>query len=118
MTLGIGAQLIVGPDLTTALVAVFGLGITRAVAHAKLLNLASNFAGLTVPVASGHAFWTLGLAMAAASVLGGQVGAHAAQRFGAGAMRPLLIVVCFGLTVRLLADRSNPLTTLVLDLVS
>lgn len=107
-----------GSFLTTALVAVFGLGLTRAVAHAKLLNFASNLAGLVVLVVSGHVLWALGLTMAVASVLGGQVGVHAALRFGAGAVRPLLIVVCFGLTARLLADPGNPLTAVALEFYS
>jgi uncharacterized protein len=103
-----------GSFFTTALVAVFGLGLTRAVAHAKLLNLASNLAALAVLVAGGHVLWLLGLAMAAASIAGGQVGAHAAMRFGAGAVRPLLIVMCLGLTAKLLLDPANPLTAALL----
>ncbi len=103
-----------GSFFITGLVAVFGLGVTRAVAHTKLLNFASNLAGLTVLVAGGHVVWTIGLAMALASLAGGQFGAHAAIRFGAGTVRPLLTVMCLGLTAKLLADPANPLTAMVL----
>lgn len=103
-----------GSFFTTGLVAVFGLGLTRAVAHTKLLNFASNLAGLAVLIVSGQVVWVLGFAMAVASLAGGQIGAHLAIRFGAGAVRPLLIVMCLGLTARLLADPTNPLTALVL----
>ncbi len=99
-----------GSFYTTALVALFGLGMIRAVARAKLLNLASNLAGLIVLMAGGHILWLTGLAMALASVAGGQVGARVAMRFGAGAARPLLIAMSLALTARLLADPANPLT--------
>jgi len=102
-----------GSFLTAALVALFGFGLTRAVAHAKLLNLASNVAALAVLVAGGHVLWTLGLLMALASIAGGQIGAHAALRFGGRIVRPMLTLMCLGLTAKLLADPSNPLTALL-----
>lgn len=107
-----------GSFFTTALVAVFGLGLLRAVAHTKLLNLASNLAGLLVLMLGGHVLWLTGLAMGAASVLGGQVGAHGAMRFGAGVARPLLILVSLALTAKLLADPANPLTAWLLSTLS
>ena len=103
-----------GSFFTTALVAVFGMGMIRAVAHTKLLNFASNLAGLAVLVAGGHVLWLTGLAMAAASVAGGQIGARVALRYGAGMARPLLIVMSLALTAKLLADPANPLTAAVL----
>jgi uncharacterized membrane protein YfcA len=102
-----------GSFFTTALVALFGLGLMRAVAHTKLLNFASNLAGLAVLMMGGHVLWMTGIAMALASVAGGQVGAHAAMRFGAGAARPLLIIMSLALTTKLLADPTNPLTATV-----
>ncbi|TFI58552.1 hypothetical protein E2493_09000 [Sphingomonas parva] len=97
-----------GSFFTTALVALVGLGLVRAVAHTKLLNLASNLAGLLAMVAGGHVLWLLGFAMAAASVAGGKAGAHAAIRFGGRAVRPLLVLMCLGLTAKLLLDPDNP----------
>lgn len=99
-----------GSFFTTALVALFGLGLIRAVAHTKLLNFASNLSALGVLVVGGHVLWALGLAMALANFVGAQVGAHFALRFGAGLARPLLIVMSLGLTAKLLADPANPLT--------
>ncbi|MBV1691673.1 TSUP family transporter [Novosphingobium sp. G106] len=103
-----------GSFFTTALVALFGLGLIRAVAHTKLLNFASNVAGLAVLVAGGHVLWVVGLAMALANFAGGQLGAHVAIRFGANVARPLLIVVSLALTAKLLWDPANPLTAAVL----
>ena len=103
-----------GSFFTTALVALFGLGLLRAVAHTKLLNFASNVAGLAVLVAGGHVLWVVGLAMALANFAGGQLGAHVAIRFGANVARPLLIIVSLALTAKLLWDPANPLTAAAL----
>lgn len=98
-----------GSFFTTAIVAVFGLGLIRAVAHTKLLNLASNLAGFVVLMLGGHVLWLLGGAMAVASIAGGQLGAFAAIRFGARAARPLLVAISLALTAKLLTDPANPL---------
>lgn len=104
-----------GSFLITALVAIFGFGLLRAVAHTKLLNFASNVGGTIVLILGGHVIWVLGCAMALASVAGGQAGAYVAMRFGAGAARPLLIIMSLALTAKLLADPTNPLTATVLS---
>lgn len=98
-----------GSFFTLLLVTAAGMGATRAVGHTKLLNLASNLAGVIVLVAGGHVWWVLGLSMAVASVAGGQLGAALAIRFGGRAIRPLLVVVSLALTVKLVADPANPL---------
>lgn len=102
-----------GSFFTTALVALFGFGLIRAVAHSKLLNFASNLASLAVFIAGGHVLWVTGFAMAIGSIAGGQVGAHIAIRYGAGIARPLLIIMSFTLTAKLLMDPTNPLTQTV-----
>lgn len=98
-----------GSFLTTALVALGGLGLVRAIANTKLLNLATNAAALAAMIAGGKVLWALGLGMAAANVLGNQVGARLALRFGGKGVRPLLVIMSFALTVKLLADPANPL---------
>lgn len=98
-----------GSFLTTALVALAGLGLVRAIANTKFINLATNIAGLLAMITGGHVLWVLGLSMAAANVAGNQVGAWLAIRFGGRGVRPLLVVMSFALTVRLLADPANPL---------
>lgn len=98
-----------GSFMATALVALFGFGLLSATAHTKLLNLASNVAALITLVVGGHVLWLLGLVMAAASILGAQVGARLAVRVGGRAIRPLLVVMSLALTVKLLAEPGNPL---------
>jgi len=98
-----------GSFLTLALVALGGLGLVRAIANTKLINLATNLSALAAMIAGGHVLWALGLAMAAANVAGNQLGAQLAIRFGGKGVRPLLVVISFALTLRLLADPDNPL---------
>jgi uncharacterized membrane protein YfcA len=98
-----------GSFLTTALVALGGLALLRAIANTKFINLATNVAGLMAMIAGGKVLWLLGLSMASANVAGNQVGARLAIRFGGRGVRPLLVVMSFALTIKLLADPSNPL---------
>jgi len=98
-----------GSFLTTALVALGGLGLVRAIANTKFINLATNLAGLLAMIAGGKVLWLLGLTMAAANVAGNQVGARLALRFGGKGVRPLLVVMSFALTIKLMADPANPL---------
>lgn len=101
-----------GSFLTTALVALGGLGLVKAIANTKLLNLTTNIAGLIAMVAGGHVLWAIGLGMAAANVLGNQLGAFIAIRFGGRGVRPLLVLMSLALSLNLLADPDNPIRAL------
>lgn len=101
-----------GSFLTLTLVALGGLGLVRAIGNTKFLNLATNIAGLLAMIVGGHVLWLLGLSMAAANVAGNQLGARLAIRFGGRGLRPLLVVMSFALTAKLLADPANPAWTL------
>ncbi len=103
-----------GSFLTTALVALFGLGLVSATAHTKFLNLSSNVAAVLTLIVGGHVLWALGLLMAASSIAGGQLGAHLAMRVGGKVIRPLLVTMSLVLTAKLLSDPANPLTAFVL----
>lgn len=98
-----------GSFLTTALVALGGLGLVRAIANTKLINFSTNIAALIAMILGGKVLWLLGLSMAVANVAGNQVGAWAALRFGGRGVRLLLVVMSFALTAKLLADPANPL---------
>lgn len=101
-----------GSFLTLTLVALGGLGLVRAIGNTKFLNLATNIAGLLAMIVGGHVLWLLGLSMAAANVAGNQLGARLAIRFGGRGVRPLLVIMSFALTAKLLADPANPLRAL------
>lgn len=102
-----------GSFFALSLVSLMGMGLTRATAHTKALNLMSNVVSVVVLAAGGHVLWLLGLAMAVGQVVGGRLGSHAAMRFGPRLIRPLLVVICLGMVVKLLADPANPLRAML-----
>jgi uncharacterized membrane protein YfcA len=91
-----------GSFYTTSLVALRGLGLTRATSLTKLFNLTSNVASVLLFAIGGKMFWLLGLCMAAGAMAGGWIGSHTAMRFGARLIRPLLVILSLALTARLL----------------
>ena len=77
-----------GSFFTASLVGLRGLGLTRATALTKLLNLTSNIASVLLFAIGGQMFWLLGLCMAIGAMAGGWIGSHSAIRFGARLIRP------------------------------
>ncbi|MDG2523609.1 TSUP family transporter [Caulobacter segnis] len=102
-----------GSFFALSLVSLMGMGLTRATANTKALNLMSNVVSVVVLAAGGHVLWLLGGLMAVGQFIGGRAGSHAAMRFGPRLIRPLLVVICLGMVVKLLADPANPLRMLV-----
>lgn len=94
----------VGQLYATTLVALRGLGLTRATALSKLFNVTSNIAGLLVFALGGQVLWMLGLCMAAGAMAGSWLGSHTAARFGAKVIRPLLVTASLALTAKLVWD--------------
>ena len=93
-------------------VTLLGLGIVQATAQTKLLNFTSNIASLLVFAFSGKIVWIVGLTMGVAQFAGAQLGSHLAMKQGAKIIRPLLVLVCCAMAVKLLLDPSNPLRAL------
>ena len=91
-----------GSFFTASLVGLRGLGLTRATALTKLLNLTSNIASVLLFAIGGQMFWLLGLCMAIGAMAGGWIGSHSAIRFGARLIRPLLVTLSLALTAWLL----------------
>jgi uncharacterized membrane protein YfcA len=90
-----------GSFYTLAFITLFGYGVSRATAHTKLANFASNIAGLATLAFSGHIYWTVGLAMGVAALTGATIGAHTTMRIGARIVRPMVITVCIALAIKL-----------------
>ncbi|MEO0032939.1 MAG: hypothetical protein RIS94_2697, partial [Pseudomonadota bacterium] len=97
-----------GQFYTTTLVSLRGLGLTRATGLTKLLNVTSNIASGIVFALGGQVLWMLGLCMGMGAIAGAWLGSHAATRFGAKVIRPLLVTVSLGLTGRLVWAWFNP----------
>lgn len=98
-----------GAFFVVSLTALAGLGLVRATANTKLLNLASNLGALLVLASGGHVIWALGFAMAVGAMIGGQLGSMTAMKVGPRLIRPLLVVMSIALTVRILLQPDNPI---------
>ncbi|MEM0899034.1 MAG: TSUP family transporter [Pseudomonadota bacterium] len=83
-------------------IAFAGFGVLKATAHTKLLNFASNVGGFAVFAFAGAIVWKIGIVMAVGQVLGATVGSSLAIRKGARLIKPLLVVTCLALALRLL----------------
>ncbi len=102
-----------GSFYALSLVMLLGMGLTRATAHTKALNLTSNLVSVAVLAAGGHVLWLLGACMAVGQFVGGRLGARAALRFGPRLIRPLLVVISLGMVAKLLSDPANPLRMMI-----
>jgi uncharacterized protein len=90
-----------GSFFMLALTSLFGVGLIEATARTKLLNFTSNIAALMLFALGGHMVWVLGLAMGVAQVAGAQIGARVAIANGAKIIRPLLVIMCIAMAIRL-----------------
>jgi uncharacterized protein len=90
-----------GSFFMVALVALFGVGLIEATGRTKLLNLTSNIAALLMFIIGGKIVWTIGLSMGVAQLVGAQIGARVAIANGAKIIRPLLVVMCVAMAIRL-----------------
>ena len=97
-----------GSFFMLAFVALAGYGVLKATAHTKLLNFASNIGGFAVFAVAGVVALKVGLLMGLAQFAGARLGATLAMRSGAKLIKPLLVVTCVALAIRLLADPANP----------
>jgi len=75
----------------------FGFNFLSASAAAKIVNVACNFASLSYFIPAGYVWWQIGLAMAVLNILGAQVGAHLALKFGAQFVRRFFLLVVLAL---------------------
>ena len=102
-----------GSFFMLAFVSLAGYGVLKATAHTKLLNFASNIGGFAAFAFVGVIFWKIGLMMGVAQFLGARVGAGLAIRNGAKLIKPLLVVTCLALAVKLMMDPVHPLRTML-----
>ena len=91
-----------GSFFAVGFVALAGQPLLKATANTKILNFCSNFAGLIVLMTGGQVIYTVGLAMAVGQTLGAQLGSSTAITHGAKLIRPLIVVVCCAIALRLL----------------
>jgi len=90
-----------GSLLLFAFVGLFGYDFLAASASAKVVNVATNIAGLAYFVSTGQVLYHYALPMAACNVLGSAVGARLALRRGTGFVRVLFLVVVSAFILKL-----------------
>lgn len=86
------------------LVGLLGYDFLMASAAAKIINVGSNVTTLGYFGATGQVLWSVGLPMAAANILGAQIGTRLAVRRGPAFVRPLFLTMVAAAIVRLLWD--------------
>ncbi|HEF4760501.1 TPA: TSUP family transporter [Pseudomonas putida] len=106
---GVGSFFIVG------FVLLCGFGMMRAMGFTKLANASCNLGSLSVFIFNGVIIWPVAIAMAVAAFVGAQLGARAAVRVGPRLIKPMLIVVCCALAIKLLSVETNPLRVAIIE---
>ncbi|MBA4206934.1 TSUP family transporter [Pannonibacter phragmitetus] len=91
-----------GSFSSTSLVLLRGMTIRNATAHAKLFNLTSNLGALFYFILFGQIAWVAGGVMVLGQMAGAYLGAHFAFRGGARIIRPVTVIVCFAMSLRVL----------------
>lgn len=86
------------------LVRVMGYDFLNASASAKVLNVATNLAALTLFVSTGHIWWQIGAAMAVANVLGSIFGSRLALKHGTAFVRTFFLIVVTALIIKTAYD--------------
>ena len=113
LALGIGLGIglydgIVGPGTGTFAIIAFttlmGFDLRTAGGNAKVLNLASNYAGLATYLASGLVVFSVGIPCAISGIVGNLLGSHFALKNGAKFIRPMMLVVLVLLLGKLITD--------------
>ncbi len=97
-----------GSLLLFAFVGLFGYDFIAASASAKLVNVATNLAGLSYFVYTGQVLYHVALPMAACNVLGATLGTQLALRRGTGFVRVLFLVVVSAFILKLGWETARP----------
>jgi uncharacterized membrane protein YfcA len=96
-----------GSLYATALVILLGRDLTIATGETKLLNAAGSLVAALIFLWGGAIVWSAAIAMSAGGILGGQLGAHLALKWGPSFIRIGLVVVSIALAARLLMNSFN-----------
>jgi hypothetical protein len=91
-----------GSLMALAFVSVLGYGLSKGTAQAKILNLTSNVAALLYFIIFGEVAWLVGGVMAAGQLLGSSIGARMVMGRGAKLIKPVVVMVCFGMSINIL----------------
>ncbi len=95
----------VGSFYTLAFVLLLGFNLTKAVAHAKVLNFTSNFASLLFFIFGGAVVWEIGFIMLIGQFIGATLGARMVVTKGKKLIRPMLVTISFIMVAKMLYEQ-------------
>ena len=81
---------------------VLGFNMTKATAHTKVMNFASNVVSVAVFLPGGQVHFGAGICMGAGQLIGARLGSKVVIRRGTKFIRPVFITVVLAITARLL----------------
>jgi uncharacterized membrane protein YfcA len=96
-----------GSLLIVAFVVVFGDPLVRASGNAKIANLASNLAAVSLFAWRGEILWRIAIPMAVANAIGAAIGARTAMKRGNDFVRVVVLVVVAALVGKVLWDLAH-----------
>jgi len=96
-----------GSMYAAAFVLLLGRELRSATADTKILNTAGSVVATAILLPSGLIVWPAALAMALGGIIGGQIGARLALRWGAPLIRRMLVLVSIALAIRLILQQYN-----------
>ncbi len=94
-----------GSFLTLACVSLLGFNLSKAVAHAKVLNFSSNLAALLCFILGGAVIWKIGFIMMIGQIIGGNLGARMVVTKGKKLIRPLIVTISLLMVTKMLWEQ-------------
>lgn len=96
--LGVG----IGSFILAMFVGVAGYGLSKALAHSRWIAFSINLSSALLFVIGGNVLWILGILMCFGQIIGATLGAKLAIKHGARIIRPVVIFLCFTLSLQLI----------------
>ena len=91
-----------GTFMTLAFVVLSGYSLSKATANAKIHNFTSNFSALIYFLLFGKIYWAVAIVMIVGQIIGSYLGAKMVTAKGVALIRPVVVTVCFLMSLRLL----------------
>lgn len=91
-----------GSFFAIGFIALLGFNLTKATAHSKVLNFISNISSLICFIIFGKIYWSLGIVMGLGQMCGALIGARLVLKSGQKIIRPLIVVISFVMSIKLL----------------
>lgn len=96
-----------GSFFTLGFILLLGFNLTKAVAHAKVLNFTSNIASLIFFILGDAVLWKVGFIMMIGQFIGGNLGARVVVANGKKIIRPLIVTMSFIMVAKMLWDQGD-----------